>query len=245
MVYTAAGPHTPGLLSGSRYAALASVSSSSSPPSTTTCTFCSKPGHVELACELYLAAQSAAREQTKKQCKKRRRKRSKAKVAASPIADMVKEFAGNSIITPSPGTNSELWNCDTGATSHMTPHRHWFKTYTPYVTPISLANGQIVYSAGIGSIQFEPVLKGKKARIIEFERVCCMFLISNPISWLSSTSPPRKAGMSISALRECHLVCMGMSFSQQLLAKRIVPSWMEPLLSPLTLLHLSALVLWI
>ena len=95
MVYTAAGPHTPGLLSGSRYAALASVSSSSSPPSTTTCTFCSKPGHVELACELYLAAQSAAREQTKKQCKKRRRKKTKAKVAASPIADMVKGFAGN------------------------------------------------------------------------------------------------------------------------------------------------------
>ena len=244
MVYTAAGPHTPGLLSGSRYAALASVSSSSSPPSTTTCTFCSKPGHVELACELYLAAQSAAREQTKKQCKKRRRKRTKAKVAASPIADMVKEFAGNSIITPSPGTNSELWNCDTGATSHMTPHRHWFKTYTPYVTPISLANGQIVYSAGIGSIQFEPVIKGRRPESLSLN-MCCMFLISNPISWLSSISPPRKAGMSISPLRECHLVCMGMSFSQQLLTKRIVPSWMEPLLSPLTLLHLSALVLWI
>ena len=138
MVYTAAGPHTPGLLSGSRYAALASVSSSSSPPSTTTCTFCSKPGHVELACELYRTAQSAAREPTKRQCKKRGRKKTKAKVAASPIDDMVKEFAGNSIITPSPGTNSELWNCETGATSHMTPHRHWFKTYTPYVTPISV-----------------------------------------------------------------------------------------------------------
>ena len=205
MVYTAAGPHTPGLLSGSRYAALASVSSSSSPPSTTTCTFCSKPGHVELACELYLAAQSAAREQTKKQCKKRRRKRSKAKVAASPIADMVKEFAGNSIITPSPGTNSELWNCDTGATSHMTPHRHWFKTYTPYVTPISLANGQIVYSAGIGSIQFEPVLKGKKARIIEFERVLHVpDLQSNLLAVLYLTS---KKGWHV------HISSQRMSFS--------------------------------
>ena len=59
-------------------------------------------------------------------------KEDKGKVAASPIADMVQEFAGNSIIAPSPGTNSELWNCDTGATSHMTPHRHWFKTYTKH-----------------------------------------------------------------------------------------------------------------
>ena len=131
----------------------------------------SKPGHVELACELYLAAQSAAREPTKKQCKKMRRKRTKAKVATSPIADIVKEYAGNSIISPSPGANSELWNCDTGATSHMTPHRHWFGTYTPYVTPMSVANGQVVYSAGIGSLQFEPVRKGKRARIIEFECV--------------------------------------------------------------------------
>ena len=116
MVHPSTGIYTTGSTSGS------ATSSPLLPMSY--CTFCSKPGHVELACELYLTAQSAAREPAKKQCKKRRRKQTKTKVAASPIADMVKEFAGNSIITPSPGTNSELWNCDTGATSHMTPHRH-------------------------------------------------------------------------------------------------------------------------
>ncbi|KZS86476.1 hypothetical protein SISNIDRAFT_388448, partial [Sistotremastrum niveocremeum HHB9708] len=51
---------------------------------------------------------------------------------------------------------SSVWIADTGATSHMTPHRHWFHNYQPYVTPIRLADGSIVYSAGIGTVQFQP-----------------------------------------------------------------------------------------
>ena len=40
------------------------------------------------------------------------------------------------------------WNADTGATSHMTPHRHWLHNYVPKRIPIKLADNKTVYSAG-------------------------------------------------------------------------------------------------
>ena len=63
------------------------------------------------------------------------------------------------------------WNTDSGATSHMTPHRHWIHNYRPFRTPIHLANNLIVYSAGIGSIVFVPTIKGKTMRSVELTRV--------------------------------------------------------------------------
>jgi hypothetical protein len=79
-------------------------------------------------------------------------------------AQRVVEFAANasapsSSSSPSPSTPLQLdsdfnWLADTGATSHMTPHRHWFKSYAPHKIPICLANNSVVYSAGIGSVVF-------------------------------------------------------------------------------------------
>ena len=63
------------------------------------------------------------------------------------------------------------WNADSGATSHMTPHSHWIRNYTPFHTPIRLANDLIVYSAGMGSVRFAPMIRGKKARVVECTRV--------------------------------------------------------------------------
>jgi hypothetical protein len=63
------------------------------------------------------------------------------------------------------------WNADSGATSHMTPHSHWIRNYTPFRTPIRLANHQIVYSAGVGSVVFVPMIRGKTMRAVEFTRV--------------------------------------------------------------------------
>jgi hypothetical protein len=54
------------------------------------------------------------------------------------------------------------WNADTGATSHMTPHHHWLIDYKPHEVPIKLADNTIVYSAGVGSVVFDPIIKGKK-----------------------------------------------------------------------------------
>jgi transposase InsO family protein len=63
------------------------------------------------------------------------------------------------------------WNADTGATCHMTPHRHWFQDYTPLIKPIYLANNQIIYSAGVGSVLFNPIINGKPTNPIRIQRV--------------------------------------------------------------------------
>src|SRR5258708_32759850 len=63
------------------------------------------------------------------------------------------------------------WLADTGATSHMTPHCHWFKSYSSHHIPICLADNSIVYSAGIGSVVFQPLVNGQSVRAVEFSRV--------------------------------------------------------------------------
>ncbi|KAF9263873.1 hypothetical protein L218DRAFT_815964, partial [Marasmius fiardii PR-910] len=45
---------------------------------------------------------------------------------------------------------------DTGAFSHMTPHRNWFILYMPYVVPICLADDCVIHSEGVGTIVFRP-----------------------------------------------------------------------------------------
>ena len=78
------------------------------------------------------------------------------------------------------------WNADTGATSHMTPHRHWLHNYTPKRVPIKLADNTVVYSAGVGSVVFHPNLEGKRGRAVEFSNVLHVpHLCNNQESWLS------------------------------------------------------------
>src|SRR6201999_274281 len=67
--------------------------------------------------------------------------------------------------------SNALWNADTGATSHMTPHRDWFVSYEPLQTPIRLADGKVIYSAGIGAVDFVPLVDGVAQRPIRFSRV--------------------------------------------------------------------------
>ena len=76
-------------------------------------------------------------------------------------------------------------NTDTGATSHMTPHRHWLPNYKPLRVPVKLANGSLVYSEGVGSLVFRPVVDGVQKRSIEFTRVLHVPLLrSNLLSIL-------------------------------------------------------------
>jgi hypothetical protein len=90
----------------------------------------------------------------------------------------VTEFAGNastpthsaspSFSTPLQLDSNFYWLVDMGATSHMTPHCHWFKSYASCHIPIRLADNSVIYSAGMGSVVFEPILSGKTARLVEF-----------------------------------------------------------------------------
>ena len=58
---------------------------------------------------------------------------------AKNMAESATEFAGNASLRsfdsldplcPLQLDGHADWNADTGATSHMTPHRHWLQNYT-------------------------------------------------------------------------------------------------------------------
>ena len=84
------------------------------------------------------------------------------------------------------------WLANTGATSHMTPHHHWFKFYTPYRTPVCLANNTVIYSAGVDNLVFEPMVNGKLVWAVEFSRVLHVLnLRSNLLSCLYLTRHKR------------------------------------------------------
>ena len=147
----------------------------------TSCEFCGKTGHVMAKC---YAFQDAQKEATKKAAankqssnnKSRQRKRSETANKAQESKDTPKdeesttEFAGNASthLPDHSDLSSPLqldadfdWIPDSGATSHMTPHRHWIRNYTPFRVPIKLADNSIIYSAGVGTVVFNPVVKGK------------------------------------------------------------------------------------
>ena len=121
------------------------------------CAFCGKLGHSLSRCYLFLAKSAEAKAQT---------------------AALVQESAGKaSIYSPEQLDNPLLlninhdWNADSGATSHMTPHRHWLRNYKQCHIPIKLADDTIIYSAGIGSILFQPFINGQKTQSLLFSRV--------------------------------------------------------------------------
>jgi len=45
----------------------------------------------------------------------------------------------------------------------MTPHRQWLHKYTSMRIPIKLADDTIVYSAGVVTVVFNPVVYGKES----------------------------------------------------------------------------------
>jgi len=99
---------------------------------------------------------------------------------AQNTAQSATEFAGNASLrsfdSSDPLCPLQLdahadWNANTGATSHMTPHRHWLRNYTPKQVAIKLADNNIVYSTWVGTVVFNPVINGKTVRSVEFTRV--------------------------------------------------------------------------
>ena len=64
-----------------------------------------------------------------------------------------------------------LWNSDTGASSHITPHRHWLRNYKKCCVEIKLADGSSIYSEGVGTVLFEPIINGEPAQQVGFSNV--------------------------------------------------------------------------
>src|SRR4051812_46328242 len=90
------------------------------------------------------------------------------------------EFTGNACIRSSapleipstPQLDADTYcTADTGATSHMTPHKHWLRSYRPLIVPICLAAHQIIYSAGRGLVVFNPRMAGGGRHPVELTKV--------------------------------------------------------------------------
>ena len=88
----------------------------------------------------------------------------------------------------SPDSHTSSWNADTGASAHMTFNCHWMHNLVPHHIPIHLADGSVVYSEGIGSVQFAPVVNGQEIAPLEFTNVLYIpTLSSNLLSVLYLT----------------------------------------------------------
>jgi len=92
----------------------------------------------------------------------------------------VTEFAGNAstrlpdysdLSSPLQLDADFNWIADTVTTSHMTLYHHWVRNYTPFCIPIKLADSSVIYSARVGTVIFNPVVKRKSLRSVEFTRV--------------------------------------------------------------------------
>jgi hypothetical protein len=53
----------------------------------------------------------------------------------------------------------------------MTPHHHWLHNYTQKFVPIKLADTNAIYSAGVGTVVFSPVINRRTVRAVEFTRI--------------------------------------------------------------------------
>jgi hypothetical protein len=120
------------------------------------CTFCKKLGHVEEKCFL--------KERLKDQLQVQG---NSTFASASASASSASGLLSSPLDTPA----YTLWNADSGASSHMTPHRHWLRNYKPCRIEVKLADGSSIYSEGVGSVLFKPVINGSPAQQFEFTNV--------------------------------------------------------------------------
>jgi transposase InsO family protein len=122
------------------------------------CPFCSIEGHAQDGCYKYKSARNEAIKlvNERKADKrgggdKRKGKANRAKVEEEEVVEKAQHAQVRLAASPSLSADAH-WIADTGAMSHMTPHRSWFTSYRPHVVPIRVANDAIVYSAGVGDV---------------------------------------------------------------------------------------------
>jgi hypothetical protein len=135
------------------------------------CAFCGYNGHTQDVCRQYARAKDDLKKNRNTKGKNKDKIANNTQTQDTAAVSQVTEFAGNA---------SALSTCaDTGATSHMTPHRHWVRNYSPLRNSIRLADNSIIYSSGVGTVVFNPVVGGKALQPVEFSRVLHVPLLQN------------------------------------------------------------------
>jgi hypothetical protein len=148
------------------------------------------------------------------------------------------EFAGNTTartLSTAACPGPDVWIADTGATSHMTPNRHWFLEYKPCKIPVRLADNNVIYAAGVGSIVFTPMKNGQPLRQLVITSVLHVPLLANNL--LSVLALTRKKDF------EVHIKKSTMTFTlnSQLIFQALVGDDNCALLDGSTVIQASAL----
>ncbi|GJE95983.1 hypothetical protein PsYK624_121760 [Phanerochaete sordida] len=166
------------------------------------CSFCDHAGHTLKDCRKFEAASRKAKETTRQ---RRTGYDAPRQTAHQADASVRPEYAGrasalaSSVPADLAAHMSANWNTDTGATKHMTPHRHWFQTYAPHVVPICLANGTVIFSAGIGSVVFQPATaEGRSLAPVTFCNVLHVPDLANNLLSLFHLAREQRVQISIS-----------------------------------------------
>jgi transposase InsO family protein len=140
---------------------------SNKPQNRPKCDFCSRLGHLEAKCFLKdklmrqispPSSSTAAPATTSSQ-----------PTPSAPQSASIASASALSSVTQSEPHSS--WNADTGASAHMTFNRHWMRNMKPHCIPIRIADGSVLYSEGIGSVRFIPVIEGQEKTPLEFTNV--------------------------------------------------------------------------
>ena len=196
-----------------------------SPPATRWCDFCESNTHTTSACFALAKAKKSHLDQRQMQQKERRQKKKEKAQQAQPAQQAPSQLPLQT--TPQPSQNndekvhmahsaasvpyhclphfiadaSHLWCADTGATAHMTCHHHWLYNYKPHRVAIELADNSVVYSAGIGSVVFNPIIHKKDSTPLWITDVLYVPQIKNNlISVLFLTS---QKGLEVSIKGKC------------------------------------------
>jgi hypothetical protein len=173
---------------GAAVAAASAIATASAVSHTSTlgtcpaCTFCGKPGHPVERCFKYADFSKRAKEEVQQQSSssssssnlknRHYNRKGKANVTQEPFSPVTESAGAASVrLSSSHSSLPDAWNADTGATSHMMPRREWFKSYTPCSVSICIANGQVVFAAGRGTVEFAPVKDSRKLRPVVFSNV--------------------------------------------------------------------------
>jgi transposase InsO family protein len=148
----------------------AALAASTPAPSKPACSFCGIPGHAQDDCFKYKTARESTLAAVADK-RRARREENKARKASTSSTSPTTSTSANAASTPQQAkalsaslrlvsssiTSADtFWIADTGATSHMSPHREWFVEYRPHRIPVRVANDAIVYSAGIGAVVLAP-----------------------------------------------------------------------------------------
>ena len=142
----------------------------------TECLFCKATGHPTDKCwkiaQIVMGWEGEHKEYSKNRTERRKKPKNNAN-AATDVSAGTTGIKSTSVCHHVSATITSLanlasrssalidgWNTDTGCSTSMTCRREYFRTYRLLRVPIALADGHVVYSAGVGTVEFIPVLDG-------------------------------------------------------------------------------------